>query len=58
MSVHRSSRVRKSRVCALQMLYQTFMAPGDDPDAFTLMKRQLDASMANRGQSPGQVFSE
>ena len=43
---------------ALQMLYQTFTAPGDDPDAFTLMKRQLDASMANRGQSPGQVFSE
>ncbi len=43
---------------ALQLLYQTFTAPGDDPDAFALMKRQLDASMANRGQSPGQVFSE
>jgi zinc protease len=43
---------------ALQLLYQTFVAPGDDPDAFTLMKRQLDASVANRGRSPGQVFGE
>src|SRR5262245_23999327 len=43
---------------ALQMLYQTFMAPGDDPDAFALMKRQLSSSVANRGQSPGQVFAE
>ncbi|OFW27329.1 MAG: hypothetical protein A3H97_10795 [Acidobacteria bacterium RIFCSPLOWO2_02_FULL_65_29] len=43
---------------ALQLLYQSFMAPGDDPDAFALMKRQLEASVANRGQSPGQVFGE
>jgi zinc protease len=42
----------------LQLLYQNFTAPGDDPDAFTLMKRQLEASVANRGQSPGQVFAE
>src|SRR5205807_290654 len=33
-------------------------APNDDPDAFALMKRQLEAALANRGQSPGQVFGE
>ena len=43
---------------ALQLLYQTFVAPGDDPDAFALMKRQLDAAVANREQSPGNVFGE
>jgi zinc protease len=43
---------------ALQLLYQSVVAPGDDPDAFTLMKRQLEASVANRGRSPGQVFGE
>ena len=43
---------------ALQLLYQHFVAPGDDPDAFALMKRQLSSSVANRGQSPGQVFAE
>ena len=43
---------------ALQLLYQEFRAPNDDVDAFALMKRQLEASLANRGQSPGQVFGE
>jgi zinc protease len=43
---------------ALQLLYQTVVAPGDDPEAFTLLKRQLDAAVANRGRSPGQVFGE
>jgi zinc protease len=43
---------------ALQLLYQTFTAPGDDPEAFALLKRQLDAMLANRGRAPGQVFSE
>jgi zinc protease len=43
---------------ALQLLYQYFTAPGDDPDAFALMKRQLEAAVANRGRSPGQVFGE
>ena len=28
---------------ALQLLHQRFIAPGDDPDAFALLKRQLDA---------------
>ncbi len=43
---------------AMQLLYQTFTAPGDDPDAFALMKRQAEASVANRGRSPGQIFGE
>ena len=43
---------------ALQILYQRFTAPGDDPDAFALLKRQLDASSVNREQSPGRVFGE
>ena len=34
------------------------MKPGDDPEAFALLKRQLEASLANRGRSPGQVFAE
>jgi zinc protease len=43
---------------ALQLLYETFMQPGDDPEAFALLKGQLEASIANRGRSPGQVFAE
>ena len=43
---------------ALQLAFLTFTAPGDDPDALALMKRQLEASVANRGRSPGQVFGE
>ena len=43
---------------ALQLLHQTFTEPGDDAEAFALMKRQLEASVANRGRSPGQVFAE
>ena len=35
-----------------------FTAPGDDAEAFALLKRQLDAAVANRGQSPGEVFGE
>jgi zinc protease len=42
----------------LQLLYQDFVAPGDDPEQFDVMKRQLTAAVANRGRSPGQVFSE
>ncbi|HWF83364.1 MAG TPA: insulinase family protein, partial [Vicinamibacterales bacterium] len=43
---------------ALQILYARFTAPGDDPDAFALVKRQLVASSVNREQSPGRVFSD
>jgi zinc protease len=43
---------------ALQLLYEEFTAPGDDPDAFAVMKRQLEAAVANRDQAPGRVFGE
>jgi zinc protease len=43
---------------ALQLLYQDVTAPGDDPEAFALLKKQLDAAVANRGRSPGQIFGE
>ena len=42
----------------LQLLYQDFVAPGDDPEQFDVLKRQLQAAVANRGRAPGQVFSE
>ena len=43
---------------ALQLLYQEFKAPNDDAAAFALLKRQLEAGVANRGQSPGQLFGD
>jgi zinc protease len=42
----------------LQLLYQDFVAPGDDPEQLDVLKRQLTAAVANRGRSPGQVFGE
>ena len=42
----------------LQLLYESFVAPGDDPQQFDVMKRNLLASIANRGRAPGQVFGE
>src|SRR5262249_53977231 len=43
---------------AMQLINQEFRAPGDDPEAFALLKRQLEAAVANRGRAPGQVFGE
>jgi len=43
---------------ALQLLYAKFTTPGDDPQAFELMKRQLTAAVANRLDSPEAVFSD
>src|SRR5262249_24673928 len=43
---------------AMQLVNQEFRAPGDDPEAFALLKRQLEAAVANRGRAPGQVFGE
>jgi zinc protease len=42
----------------LQLLHQEFVAPGTDPDAFPLLKRQLEAAVANRGRAPAQIFGE
>ena len=43
---------------ALQLLYARFTEPGDDPEAFELMKRQLTAAVANRLDSPEAVFGD
>jgi zinc protease len=43
---------------ALQLTYLDFTAPNKDVNAFALLKRQLEARVANQGQSPGQVFGE
>jgi zinc protease len=43
---------------ALQMLHEEITAPGDDPEAFAVLQRQLTASIANREQAPGRVFAE
>ena len=43
---------------ALQIVYLHFTAPNQDPAAFDLMKSRMAATLANRAQSPGVVFSE
>ena len=43
---------------ALQLAYLSFTAPNDDPSAIDLMRRRLEASIANREQSPGAVFGD
>jgi zinc protease len=42
----------------LQLLYLNVTAPNATDEAFTLMKRRLEASLANQEQNPGAVFSE
>jgi zinc protease len=42
----------------LQLLNLNFTAPGDDGDAFGLIKRQLEAAYANRGNNPNALFGE
>jgi len=43
---------------ALQLLYAQFTAPGDDTEAFALLKRQLGAMVANRERNPMAAFGE
>jgi zinc protease len=43
---------------ALQLLYAKFTQPGDDPDAFELLKRQLTAAVVNRLDNPSAVFGD
>jgi len=43
---------------ALQLLYARFTDPGDDPEAFELMKRQLSAAVANRLDDPNTLFND
>ncbi len=43
---------------ALQLLYAKFTQPGDDPEAFDLLKRQLTAAVVNRLDDPSAVFGD
>lgn len=43
---------------ALQLLHLEFTAPGDDSEAFALIKKQLEAAYQNRDRNPGLLFSE
>ena len=52
------SSTPKDLETALQLTYLHFTAPNSSPEAFELMKRRLEASLANQAQSPGAVFGE
>jgi zinc protease len=52
------SATPKDLETALQMAYLHFTAPNRDPGALDLMKRRLEASLANQSQSPGACFGE
>jgi zinc protease len=43
---------------ALQLAHLQFTAPNRDPAALDLMKRRLEANLANQAQNPGAVFGE
>ena len=43
---------------ALQLVHLYCTAPNRDPEAFTLLQRRLEASLANQAQNPGSVFGE
>jgi len=43
---------------ALQLLYARFTQPGDDPEAFEMVKRQLNSFVANRLDNPETVFAD
>jgi len=43
---------------ALQLTYLHFTAPNHDAAAFDLLKRRLEAGIANQKQNPGSVFGE
>ena len=43
---------------ALQLLNIEFTSPGDDPEAFALIKKQLEAAYLNRDRNPNLLFGE
>jgi zinc protease len=43
---------------ALQLMHLQFTAPGDDADAFALIKKNLEAAYQNRERDPGSVYNE
>ena len=42
----------------LQLLYLTFTAPGNDEEAFSNIRKQLDATYANRDSNPALLYGE
>jgi zinc protease len=52
------SSTPKDLETALQLAYLHFTAPNGNPEAFELLKRRLEASLANQAQSPGAVYGE
>jgi zinc protease len=52
------SSTPKDLETALQLASLSFTAPGGDAEALELMRRRLEASLANQAQSPGAVFGE
>src|SRR5262245_48104781 len=52
------SSTPKDLETALQLTYLHFTAPNVNAEAFELMKRRLEASLANQAQSPGAVYGE
>jgi zinc protease len=43
---------------ALQLMHLQFTAPGDDPDAFSLIRKNLEAAYENRERDPEALFGE
>jgi zinc protease len=52
------SATPKDLEVALQLAHLHFTSPNQDRSAFDLMKRRLEANIANQAQSPGAVFGE
>jgi zinc protease len=52
------STTPKDLETSLQLAYLNFTAPNQDPAALELMKRRMEANLANQAQSPGTVFGE
>jgi zinc protease len=52
------SSTPKDLEVALQLTHLFFTAPNTDPTAIDLMRRRLQANIANRDQSPGSVFGD
>jgi zinc protease len=43
---------------ALQLVHLHYTSPNDDAAAFELLKRRLEATLANQAENPGAVFGE
>lgn len=52
------SATPKDLETALQLVHLYFTTPNNDAAAFALMRRRLEASLANAEQNPGTVFGE